>query len=201
MRSIRGTRRLLRWIGNGLLAVMHVPNSVAIDVRDPPRAEQVDRLARELGMTFEGRPETRPPAILNLARITFVPFVLGGLLAVLTVLVVVNSIYLGVRRRDRQVAVLRALGADGPWVVRTALWQAITVTVALILIGAPLGFLAGALAFRVLAEDIGAIPDTAIPIGLTGLVLAALGLLSMLAAAGAGRPSLRNEPAPLLRAG
>jgi hypothetical protein len=71
----------------------------------------------------------------------------------------------------------------------------------LILIGAPLGFLAGALAFRVLAEDIGAIPGTAIPIGLTGLVLAALGLLSMLPAAGAGRPSLRNEPAPLLRAG
>lgn len=49
-----------------------------------------------------------------MARIRSIPFLLAGLVALLAVLTVVHVMLTSVRNRRRDVAVLRALGADGP---------------------------------------------------------------------------------------
>ena len=86
---------------------------------------------------------TRPPAIRNEARITYVPFVLAVLLAVLAVLLVMSGAYTTVRHRNHEVAVLRSLGAERGWLVRVVNWLAVASTLVPAVIGVPLGFIAG----------------------------------------------------------
>jgi len=64
---------------------------------------------------------------------------------------------IGGRRRD--LAVLRAVGADGPWIGRAVHWQATTLVAAPIVLGVPLGIVLGGLVFRAFADGIGALPD------------------------------------------
>ena len=187
--------------GFARLAPNAAPNAVAIDFSDPVTPDRVARLAEEAGFFYDGTTPTRPSAILNLARITFVPFVLAALLAVLVALILINIIYTGVRRRDVPIAVLRALGADRPWILRATLWLAVASAAVPAAIGAPVGFVAGRHAFRVLAENIGTVSNAAMPLVLTVGAIGALVVLGMIAAAAAGRPARRSQPAPLLRAG
>jgi hypothetical protein len=176
-------------------------SAAAVEVDGTLTPDRMARLASEAGIYYDGSTPTRPPAILNLARITFVPFVLAALLAALVGLLVVNFVYSGVRRGDVPVAVLRALGADRPWILRATLWQAVASTIVPVAIGAPLGFVAGRHAFRVLAEHVGTVTDPATPLVLTTCGIAALLAAAMIAATTAGRPARRTRPAPLLRAG
>ena len=96
---------------------------------------------------------------------------------------------------------LRALGADRPWLVRALLWHAVSWIVVPALIGVPVGLVAGRVAFRALADSTGTVNDAATPIALTVAAIVALALLGMCATVVAGRPWYRSHPAPLLRAG
>lgn len=75
----------------------------------------------------------------RMARIRSIPFLLAGMVALLAVLTVVHVMLTSVRNRRRDVAVLRALGADGPWVSRAVHWQATTFSLVPLAIGVPLG--------------------------------------------------------------
>jgi ABC-type antimicrobial peptide transport system permease subunit len=188
--------------GIGRLFPGAVPNAVAIDVDGAAPPEQIAaRIAELAGVFYDGDGPNRPPAIISLGRITFVPFALAVLLAVLVALLVTNIVYTGVRRRDTPVAVLRALGADRPWILRATLWQALAATIVPAAIGIPLGLVAGRQAFRLLAENLGTVSNAATPAPLTAGAVATFIGLAMLAATVAGRPIRRSQPARLLRAG
>jgi ABC-type antimicrobial peptide transport system permease subunit len=119
---------------------------------------------------------------------------------VLAVLLVTSGAYTAVRQHTHEVAVLRTLGAERRWLVRAANWLAATSTLVPALIGIPLGFLAGRLAFRTYADSLGAINSafTPVVIVLVGLVL--MVLLAAVAATVGGRSARRLLPARLLHA-
>ena len=66
----------------------------------------------------------RPAAIINVARARSVPYVVAGVLVVLALLNLAHHLILSAPRRRRDLAVLRALGADSRWVTGVVHWQA-----------------------------------------------------------------------------
>ncbi len=97
-------------------------------------------------------------------------------------------------------ALLRALGADGRWITRAVHWQATAFSSMPLLLGAPLGLIAGRLVFGVFAESVGAVPSASFPAALLAtVVLASVALAHAVAAVPAHR-ARRLAPAPLLTA-
>jgi ABC-type antimicrobial peptide transport system permease subunit len=104
-----------------------------------------------------------------------------------------------VRRRRRDLAVLRALGFTGRQVRATVSWMAVTVVVAALIAGIPLGVVGGRLAWLALSSQLGLQPAPVLaPVPLA--VLAAAGiLLSVAVAAIPGTAASRACPATVLR--
>jgi len=101
--------------------------------------------------------------IVNLHRVRTLPL-LGGLLAALfgTVLLA-YTLAVAVRRRLRQLGVLRALGMSARRVGRVLVWQGVALALTLALIGLPLGVALGAVVWRTFAHGLGVATRAPIP--------------------------------------
>jgi hypothetical protein len=175
------------------------PQSAVFRLRPDAPPAAVERLSVVFGPPRDAAAD-RPPAIRNEARITYVPYVLAVLLAVLSVLLVVSGVYTAVRHRDHEVAVLRSLGAERSWLVRAVNWLAVTSTLVPAVIGIPLGLIVGRQAFRAYADGLGAVNGAATPGLIVALGLGVLVLVAGVAATVAGRSARRLVPARLLHA-
>ena len=162
------------------------------------------RLSQQLGLdpSLLGDPtqeDSRPAAIVNVARVRSIPFVLAALLTVLAVLTLGYVMITSVQNRRRDVAILRSIGADKRWISRATHWQATTFTVVPVIIGIPLGLIIGRLVFRSFADSIGTLNDASIPLLLMAALAVGLALVANTVAALAARRSDRLTPAALLR--
>jgi ABC-type lipoprotein release transport system permease subunit len=168
------------------------------------RREGIKRLSQQLGLdpSIFGDPskeDSRPAAIVNIARVRPIPFVLAALLTVLAVLTLGYVMMTSVQNRRRDIAILRSIGADSRWISRAVHWQATTFTAAPVIIGIPLGLIVGRMIFRSFADSIGTLNDASIPVLLiTGLAVG-LTLVANAVAGLAARRSDRRTPAALLR--
>jgi ABC-type lipoprotein release transport system permease subunit len=167
-----------------------VPVAAGIQLRPGAPAGK----AEELGL---GQAD-QPLVIVNLARIRAIPFLLAGLVALLAVLTVVHVMLTSVRNRRRDVAVLRSLGADRPWVSRAVHWQATTFSLVPLAIGVPLGLSAGRGVFYAFVDRVGAVPDASFPFLLLAAVVVGFMVLANAVAALPARRARRLKPAPLL---
>jgi ABC-type antimicrobial peptide transport system permease subunit len=104
-----------------------------------------------------------------------------------------------VRRRQRDFAILRALGFTGWQVRRTLCWQALTLAGLALLVGVPAGVACGRLAWLAFAHQLGITPVLAVP--LTALFIIAAGWLAATAVIAAlpGETAARTSPARVLR--
>lgn len=150
-----------------------------------------------------GRQVARPrPAVdvENLRRVSGLPVAFSALLAVVAVVTLGHTLVTSVRRRSRDLAVLKALGFAGRQVSATVAWQATTLMVVALAIGLPLGVAAGRWGWTVVADGIGA-PAPAV----TPVVVVLAGVPVALAVAGLAsaypaRRAARTRPAVALRA-
>jgi ABC-type lipoprotein release transport system permease subunit len=140
-----------------------------------------------------------PSRMVNLHRVRSLPL-LGALLAALfgTVLVA-YTLAVGVRRRTRQLGVLRALGMNARRVGRVLVWQGVALSLAIVLIGLPLGVALGTVVWRTLAHSLGVATRAAFPAVLWLLVPAAL-LVGVLGAVEPAYRARRQHVSELLRA-
>ena len=149
---------------DGLLRLEAEPDrALAVLVRPGAPANTSERLSTSI----LGQPaglEDPPASIVNFRRVRGIPGVLATVLAALVVLTMVHALIVSIQRRRRDLAVLRALGADGRWIERAVHWQVSVLIAASLILGVPLGLIAGAGVFRAFANRIGALPDPAIPI-------------------------------------
>ena len=136
--------------------------------------------------------------ITNLARVRPIPFVLAAVVGALSVLTLVHVMVTSVHRRRRDVAVLRSLGADAPFISRAVHWQATSFSLVPLILGAPLGLVAGRLVFGAFADRVGTVPSASFPYALLGAVIAAFVVLANLVAAVPAYRARRLAPAPLL---
>ncbi len=165
-------------------------------------AKAVARLDRRLSAVdrnfFTQSPAT-PADLVNFGRIQDLPLILGSVLAVMALLTLAHLLTTSIRRRRRDLAILKMLGFARGDVGRTVAWQATTLAVAALVVAVPLGVAAGRTAWRLFAEQLGVIPDVSTPVVLLTLVVPATILLANLISIGPATAAMRIHPASVLR--
>jgi ABC-type lipoprotein release transport system permease subunit len=140
-----------------------------------------------------------PAAITSMTQVRSIPYVLAGLLGLLVVVTIAHMLLTSLRARQRDLAIVRALGAAPATVRRAVHWQATLVTLVPALIGVPLGLVAGRLVFKAFADDIGAINSPALPSPVLAAVLVGVAALANLVAMWPARMARRWSTAAALR--
>src|SRR5205814_8248011 len=88
------------------------------------------------------RPD-KPADLLNFGQVQHLPLVLGSLLGGLAIATIAHLLTTSIRRRRRDLAILKSLGFESRHVRAAIAWQATTLAVAAAGIGIPVGVAAG----------------------------------------------------------
>ncbi|HEY6426830.1 MAG TPA: FtsX-like permease family protein, partial [Acidimicrobiales bacterium] len=142
----------------------------------------------------------RPAEIVNYRSMGATPAILGLALAGGAVAALGLTLVASVRRRRREMAMLKTIGFTGRQLAQSVAWQASVAVGVGVVVGIPLGIVLGRLLWTLFAEEIYAVPGPAVPaLDIVGVALAAL-VLANLVAAVPGRIAARTRTALLLRA-
>jgi ABC-type antimicrobial peptide transport system permease subunit len=144
--------------------------------------------------------DQRPGDIRDYAAVRDTPLALCAVLALLAVGTFTHVLVTSVRRRRRELAILKTLGlrrAQLLWVVG---WEATALAAAAMLAGLPLGLLAGRWSWALFAGALGVAGGADVPVLLVLLTLPVTWLVAILIAAGPARAAARVMPAAVLRA-
>jgi ABC-type antimicrobial peptide transport system permease subunit len=157
---------------------------------------------RALGSLEEASALTgeKPVDLANFNRVDSMPFVIGGLLGVVAIATLVHTLMTSIRRRRRDLAILKTLGFERRQVWRTVAWQATTIVLVALAIGLPLGVAGGRWAWTIFADELGIVPEPVIPLAAILLVIPAGIIAANLIAALPARLAARTRPALVLRA-
>jgi hypothetical protein len=93
--------------------------------------------------------------LANLSSISNTPWIIALLVAALAAAALGHALVSLVRRSHREIGVLRALGFTRRQVQRAVCWQATLVAMVAIVVGIPVGVIAGRWGWRILAERVG----------------------------------------------
>jgi ABC-type lipoprotein release transport system permease subunit len=163
-----------------------------------PDAVVADLNARA-GTNATVEPRGEPSDIVNFGRVEAMPLVLGGILAAIAAATLAHLLLSGVRRRRRDLAILKTLGLVRGQVAATVAWQATTVAIVSLVVAVPLGVALGRWGWTLLADDLGVVARPQVPwLTLTAVVGAAL-LLANAIALVPGQIAARTQPATDLR--
>jgi ABC-type antimicrobial peptide transport system permease subunit len=125
--------------------------------------------------------------------------VLAGLLVVMALAALANTLVSSIRRRRRDLAILKTLGFLGRQVSATTAWQATTLAAAALLVGLPLGVAAGRITWLAFAHQLGVAEDVRTPMAAILLAVPATILVAVLIAAIPAVSAARTRPALVLR--
>jgi hypothetical protein len=171
-----------------------------IEVRVAP---DVDRGAalRRLSLILDSPSEaTRPTDIGDFGGVEALPTLIMAVFAAAAAAALAHALITSIRRRRRDLAVLKTIGFTRPQVAAAVAWHATTVAAIGILVGLPLGLAVGRFSWNVFAGDLGVVPEVATPVVLTAAVVPAAILLANLIAVLPGWNAARTRPAIVLRA-
>ncbi len=135
----------------------------------------------------------------DLDRIGDLPLALGAFFALLACATVAHALVTTVRRRRRDLAVLRAVGFTRRQTRGAIVWQSTLLAVAGLVVGVPVGIAVGRITWRWLADGF---PIVYVPPGALVAILVVAGLAIALAnalAAGPAHAATRIHPAEALR--
>jgi predicted lysophospholipase L1 biosynthesis ABC-type transport system permease subunit len=139
-----------------------------------------------------------PTDVVNFGRVQSLPLLLGMALSLLALVTIVHLLLTSVRRRRRDLAVLRSIGLTRQQVRSAVGWQAGTLTAVALGLGIPAGIVCGRVAWRLFAGQLGIEPVVVLPVILLLVVPAAL-VLAVAVAAVPGESAARTRPAEILR--
>jgi hypothetical protein len=140
----------------------------------------------------------RPAEIVNYQSTGATPVVLAIGLAVGAVLALALTLIASVRRRRRDLALLKSLGFTARQLAAAIAWQASTIATVSAVVGIPIGIVAGRELWDLFARDINAVPQPTVPLSLILVVVGAF-LLANLVAAIPARIAARTPAALALR--
>src|ERR1700684_2321720 len=142
----------------------------------------------------------RPAEIVNYRTIGVTPTLLVSGLALGAVAALALTLAASVRRRRRDLALLKTLGFTQRQLAEAVAWQASVAAITGVVAGVPAGIALGRWLWDLFARDIYAVPEPSVPV--LQVVLVALGalVLANLAAAIPGRIAARTSTALVLRA-
>jgi ABC-type lipoprotein release transport system permease subunit len=128
------------------------------------------------------------------------PLALCAVLALLAVGTFTHLLVTSVRRRRRELAILKTLGLRRAQLLRVVGWEATALAAAAMVAGLPLGLLAGRWSWALFAGALGVAGGADVPVLLVLLAIPVTWLLAILIAAWPARAAARVRPAAVLRA-
>ena len=142
----------------------------------------------------------RPAQIVNYRTVGSTPVILAVGLAAGAIIALGLTLAASVRRRRRDLALLKTLGFTRRQLATAVAWQATVIAVTGITLGIPLGIVIGRQLWILFARNINAVPDPAVPV--LSVLLVAIGALvfANLDAALPGLDAARTPAALALRA-
>ena len=164
----------------------------------------LDKIASQLSNTYNfgvfTSPPLRPAEIINYRSMGTTPAILGSALAVGAVVALGLTLVASVRRRRRDLALLKTLGSTRRQLAAVVAWQSSIAVLIGTVVGVPLGIVAGRVLWTVFANEIHAVPSPSVPV--LSVVLVGVGalVLANVVAAVPGRIAARTPTALLLRA-
>jgi hypothetical protein len=193
-------------LGTG--GVMTLDGADAVSGSKPPRNVFLVALRKpvppvamaSLKRQFPGSvlPSVPPPEVRDLSGVSGLPLILAFVLMVLASGIIAHTLLTSVRRRRRELAVLKTLGFVTRQVRATVAWQATALAGAGLIAGVPLGLLAGRWAWILFAGQVAIVPAPVIsPLAL--LAVPAVLLFANVIAAIPARSAGRTQPAVILR--
>jgi len=142
----------------------------------------------------------RPVDLVNFGQVEALPLLLGGLLALFAAATLAHLLVTSIRRRRRDLAILRTLGLVPGQVRATVAWQSTTLSVVAVAVGIPVGVAAGRSTWLVFAHQLGITPEPSFPpLALAVLALATIFVANLLSVI-PGQLAVRTSPAAVLRA-
>jgi len=143
--------------------------------------------------------QQRPADIDNYRRVLATPLVLGGMLTLLAVATLAHVLVTSIRRRRRDLAVLKTIGFVRRQISATVAWQSTALAVVALAVGLPLGVAAGRLAWALFANSVGVANDADVPLVAVFAAIPITVVVANLLAAGPGWRAGRVKPASVLR--
>jgi ABC-type antimicrobial peptide transport system permease subunit len=125
----------------------------------------------------------RPAEIVDYRTVGAIPSAIGLVLSLGAAVALALALIASVRRRRRDLAVLRTLGFTTRQLLSVVMWQSIVVVVVGAVVGIPLGVIAGRTVWIRFADAIHVVPRPTVSLAMLSLV--ALGALVLAAGAGA----------------
>ena len=189
------------------------PGLVFVRLRNGVRAAvgqaDMNRMATLADKVFAADPNTtgdsvevlgvqHPAEIVNYQSTGATPVVLAAGLAVGAIFALALTLIASVRRRRRDLALLKMLGFTARQLVATIAWQASVIAVIAVIIGVPIGIAAGRQLWTLFARNINAVPQPTVPVSLI-LVAAGTLIIANLVAAIPARIAARTPAALVLR--
>jgi ABC-type antimicrobial peptide transport system permease subunit len=110
-----------------------------------------------------------------------------------------DGLRIAIRRRRRDLAILKALGLVPRQVSAAIAWQASAVIIVSVVIGLPLGLAAGRTAWTLVADQLGVVVKPIVPWPLVLILIPSALVLANLIAAGPALVAGRIRPASVLR--
>ncbi len=153
----------------------------------------------EAGDTYEVLAVQQPAEIVNYSSTGATPIVLASGLAAGAGVALGLTLVASVRRRRRDLALLKTLGFTRGQLAATVAWQASVAAVTGVIIGVPAGIALGRWLWDLFARAIFAVPDPAVPALEVVLVAVGAVVLANIVAAVPGRMAARIRTAVLLR--
>ncbi len=140
-----------------------------------------------------------PVNLVNFGQAVDFPLLLGVTLALFGAATLAHLLFVSVARRRRQVALLKVLGFVRRQVLVATCWQALTVVAVGLVVGVPLGIVAGRTVWHLFAAHLGAVPVSIIPVGLIGSVCAVIVVGGVALSLAPAAFAVRVRPAEALR--
>ncbi|MET0324081.1 MAG: ABC transporter permease [Ilumatobacteraceae bacterium] len=167
-------------------------------VRAAPGAD-VDALVSSL-QHYELTVRVPPPEVANLDSLGRLPLALAAVLGLVALAGLVHALTSTVRRRARELAVLRAVGFTPGQVAGSVTVTALTTAAVGVLLGVPLGLGVGRLVWWVVAAASGVATDAAVPVRLLVLIAVGVPVVAVMAALVPARRAALLRPAAILAA-
>jgi hypothetical protein len=136
--------------------------------------------------------------VVNLQSVDHLPLLLAGLMALLGVMTLGNTLVISVRRRRRDLAILRAIGFVRPQIAAVVAWQATSFALLALLVGLPLGIAGGRWAWSAIASGIGSASPAIVPLAVALIVPGTL-IAANAISAWPGWRAARIHPASAIR--
>jgi predicted lysophospholipase L1 biosynthesis ABC-type transport system permease subunit len=140
-----------------------------------------------------------PTSLVNFGEAVNFPLIFGAMLALFGAATLAHLLVVTVSRRRREIGLLKVLGFVNHQVAFVVGWQATTLAILGVVVGVPLGVVAGRATWDVFAENLGAVPVAVVPIWLVCAVVAGVLVAANLIALAPAIAATRSKPGELLR--